>query len=31
MKIMDHKIVKTTSELFCVNAKSKNLLKRVFR
>jgi len=28
---MDYKIVKTTSNLFCVNAESKNLLKCVFR
>jgi len=28
---MDYKIVKTTSKLICMNAESKNLLKRVFR
>jgi len=31
IKIMDYKIVKTTSKLFCVNAELKNILKRVFR
>jgi len=28
---MAYKSVKTTSKLICVNAESKNLLKRVFR